>query len=280
VSMERAILLSERNPHSGHEARLSVNDLVRLNQELRLLKESIGKKKAQKEQSQGERKEAAIDLSPEIQRLTHILSEVDGLSKDLKAEEANSLRKVLDQMKAEIEANTSKSARPKRDSRRAKNTQSRNVGKLHVAKNRLQQYAQQVVAMKDRETAIRNEIESLRGEVRSLRERLISNVREVQELRTLIEEQRIHLRNEQQKTEVKNTEVAEERHATTRLPTETFLPTSQPPFTLPPSTEFERNDPHQQPLRRCGNCGRPLKPHDQFCDVCGFQAYPEDSRAT
>lgn len=106
------------NLHSGHGEYLAVNALVKLNHDLKLLRESIRKKKAEREQARKEGKKVAIDLDPEIRRLVQLLSEIDNLSKKLKsfeltatgknAEQANSPSNTLGQLKAQLEGERNK----------------------------------------------------------------------------------------------------------------------------------------------------------------------------
>jgi chromosome segregation ATPase len=296
------------NLHSGHGEPLAVNDLVKLNQDLKLLKESIRKKKAEKEQARREGKKISIDLSPEIRRVAQLLSEIDNLSKKLKsfeltasgrnAEQANSLRNTLGQLKAQLEALATQSATPKQDFEPLKDTRSLFVetgreerylktpnndavkGELDVAKSHLQQYVREMTTMKEKEATLRNEIESLRSEVHSLRERLLSNAQEVQKLRTRLEEQSVKLQNQPRDIELQRKEmkVAGNNHTTGRLAAHTFLPQYPAPPRSSPPPEFPPDITSQQPFRRCANCSRPLSPHDRFCDTCGFQAYSPESR--
>jgi purine-binding chemotaxis protein CheW len=117
IKRQEVDLLNE-NLQSVQGEYLAVNALVKLNRDLTLLRESIRKKKSEREQARKEGKKIAVDLGPEIRRLVQLPSEIDNLSRKLKsfeltatgkiAEQAKSLSNTLGQLKAKLEGERNK----------------------------------------------------------------------------------------------------------------------------------------------------------------------------
>ena len=114
----------------GQTQPFEIGDLVRLNEELKQLRETLKRKRADREQAKRQGKRLQVDLSPEIQRLSHFLAEIDRVSVKLKETrlplptakmvEANPLDDVLQKVKAEIE-NEKKKLEAERTAREEEN---------------------------------------------------------------------------------------------------------------------------------------------------------------
>jgi purine-binding chemotaxis protein CheW len=93
-------------------AAFDLNELVRLNEELKQLRESLRHKKLERDKAKAEGKRAALDLSPELLRLTRFVEELDQLREKLKssafaktdreASDAEALRDVLLEMRNQL----------------------------------------------------------------------------------------------------------------------------------------------------------------------------------
>ena len=89
-----------------------LNELARLNEELRQLKESVKRKRLEREAAKREGERATVDLSSEMLRLGHFIEELDQLREKLKssaiaktdreASGAEALRNLLLQMKNQL----------------------------------------------------------------------------------------------------------------------------------------------------------------------------------
>jgi purine-binding chemotaxis protein CheW len=90
-----------------------IGDLVRLNEELKQLRDALKTKKAERDKARREGKKLKVDLSPEIARLTQFLVDLEILSAKMKSSQSsgppgrtsadNALNAALGQVKAEIE---------------------------------------------------------------------------------------------------------------------------------------------------------------------------------
>jgi purine-binding chemotaxis protein CheW len=89
-----------------------LNELARLNEELRQLRESVRRKRLEREAAKREGKTAIMDLGPELVRLNRFIEELDQLREKLKssaipkidheASGAEALRDILSQMKNQL----------------------------------------------------------------------------------------------------------------------------------------------------------------------------------
>jgi purine-binding chemotaxis protein CheW len=103
--------LNEAPPPSA-PAVFDARELTRLNQELKLLRDSIKRKKSARDQAKKEGRSVPVDLRPEIQRLTHFLVDLDVITNKLTTAQSSqsqgasgteALTKILLQMKSQLE---------------------------------------------------------------------------------------------------------------------------------------------------------------------------------
>jgi purine-binding chemotaxis protein CheW len=102
----------DQDPSPPPSAAFDLNELVRLNEELRQLRESLRRKRLARDKAKAEGKRAALDLSPELLRLTRFVEELDQLREKLKssafaktdreASDAEALRDVLLEMRNQL----------------------------------------------------------------------------------------------------------------------------------------------------------------------------------
>ena len=102
----------DQDPSPPPSAAFDLNELVRLNEELRQLRESLRRKKLERDTAKAEGKRAALDLSPELLQLTRFVEELDQLREKLKssafaktdreASDAEPLRDVLLEMRNQL----------------------------------------------------------------------------------------------------------------------------------------------------------------------------------
>ena len=102
----------DQDPSPPPSAAFDLNELVRLNEELRQLRESLRRKRLARDKAKAEGKRAALDLSPELLQLTHFVEELDQLREKLKssafaktdreASDAEALRDVLLEMRNQL----------------------------------------------------------------------------------------------------------------------------------------------------------------------------------
>ena len=95
-----------------------IGDLVRLNEELRQLREVLKRKRAEREAAKRQGKRLLVDLTPEIERLNRFLTDLNRVSAKLKATtlnpptarlgEYNALGQALGKVRTEIESEKSK----------------------------------------------------------------------------------------------------------------------------------------------------------------------------
>ena len=102
----------DQDPSPPPSAAFDLNELVRLNEELKQLRESLRRKKLERDTAKAEGKRAALDLSPELLQLTRFVEELDQLREKLKssafaktdreASDAEPLRDVLLEMRNQL----------------------------------------------------------------------------------------------------------------------------------------------------------------------------------
>lgn len=109
---------------------IEIGDLVRLNEELKQLRETLKRKRAEREQAKRDGKRLRVDLSPEIERLSRFLTDIERMlvkikgtrlpPPDAKLGETNGLGDVLEKVKVELE-NEKKKLEAERDAREQEN---------------------------------------------------------------------------------------------------------------------------------------------------------------
>jgi purine-binding chemotaxis protein CheW len=102
----------DRDPSPPPSVAFDLNELVRLNEELKQLRESLRRKKLERDKIKAEGRRAALDLSPELLQLTRFVEELDQLREKLKsssfaktdreASDAEALRDVLLDMRNQL----------------------------------------------------------------------------------------------------------------------------------------------------------------------------------
>lgn len=139
--------MSEDRPPSRNQS-FEIGDLVRLNEELKQIREVLKRKRAEREQAKREGKKLQVDLTPEIERLGRFLVELERASSKFKATplplpgsklvETNALGDVLGKVKAEIEKEKQKleAERAAREQERLKHEQELQRLRDEVQRNR------------------------------------------------------------------------------------------------------------------------------------------------
>ena len=117
--------MSEDRPPSRSQP-FEIGDLVRLNEELKQIREVLKRKRAEREQAKREGRRVKVDLTPEIERLGRFLTEVERVSSKLKSTrlplpgtkpgETNVLGDILGKVKTEME-NEKKKLEAEREAR-------------------------------------------------------------------------------------------------------------------------------------------------------------------
>ena len=125
-----------------------IGDFVRLNEELKQLREILKKKKAEREKAKREGKRLVVDLTPEIERLGRFLAELDRAKSRLssapipgamgKPAETSALGDALSQVKSEIENEKKKleEERQAREKERLEHERELQLLKDELAKNK------------------------------------------------------------------------------------------------------------------------------------------------
>ena len=117
--------MSEDRPPSRSQA-FEIGDLVRLNEELKQIRDVLKRKRAEREQAKREGRRVKVDLTPEIERLGRFLTDVERASTKLKSTrlplpgtkpgETNVLGDILGKVKTEME-NEKKKLEAEREAR-------------------------------------------------------------------------------------------------------------------------------------------------------------------
>jgi purine-binding chemotaxis protein CheW len=102
----------EKEPPPLSSAAFDLNELARLNEELRQLRESVRRKRLERDKARREGKRTIVDLGPELLRLNRFIEELDQLREKLKssalaktdreASDAEALRNVLLQTRNQL----------------------------------------------------------------------------------------------------------------------------------------------------------------------------------
>jgi len=139
--------LSEAPPPSRNQS-FQIGELVRLNEELKQLREILKLKKAEREKAKREGRKLRVDLSPEIERLARFLTDLERVKSQLgsgpipgmkgKLAEKDALGNVLSQVQSEIENEKKKleEERTAREQERIKHEQELQLLKDEVKRNR------------------------------------------------------------------------------------------------------------------------------------------------
>jgi len=211
-----------------------IGDLVRLNEELKQLRETLRRKKAEREKAKQEGRKLLVDLTPEIERLSRFLVDLDRVTSRFRSPttsgtkgkpiENDALRNVLAQVKVEIENEKKKleEERAAREQERLKHEEELQRLKDELLKNkelldkdrkslesllskRLEQSQKLQPTPEEGKGEIRREAEDLRPEPRSM------NELEGRRLDSLELRLRDQISREQEALEIKRRELDDEK---------------------------------------------------------------------